>query len=181
MRADPRYTSGVHSTWIVNAGGALACALLFGFGYFLEYAEGLVPCPLCVLQRIAFAVLAAVFAAAAVHRPRSRGGARTYGVAAGVVAASGAGIAGWHVRLQNLPPGEAPECGPGLEYMWNTFPIAESIRMIFTGSGECAEVSWTFLSLGIPGWALIWFVVLGLVGLANNFRTPPGFRPRLFD
>ena len=181
MRADPCYASGVHSTWIVNAGGALVCVLLLGFGVFLEHAEGLAPCPLCILQRAAFAVLGVFFAAAAIHRPRSRGGARAYGVGAGIVAASGAGIAGWHVHLQNLPPGETPECGPGLEYMLNTFPISESIEMIFTGSGECAEVSWAFLALSIPSWALIWFIVLGLAGLANNFRTPPGFQPRLFD
>ena len=181
MRVKPRYTRGVHSTWIVNAGGALACVALLGFGYFLEYAEGLAPCPLCILQRVAFAGLAVVSLAAAIHRPRSRGGACAYGLAAGLVAAAGAGIAGWHIRLQNLPPGEAPECGPGLEYMLSAFPIGETVKMIFTGSGECAEVSWSFLSLGIPSWALVWFIVLGLVSLANNFRTPPGFQPRLFD
>ena len=181
MRTDPRYTPDVPSTWIVNAGGALACMLLLGYGYFLEYAEGLAPCPLCVLQRIAFALLAVVLLVAAFHRPRSRVGGRAYGIIAGVVAAAGAGIAGWHIHLQNLPPGAAPECGPGLEYMLNAFPIGETIRMIFTGSGECAEVSWSFLYLSIPGWALLWFVVLGVVSLANNFRTPPGYRPRLFD
>ena len=180
MRANPRYTLGVHSTWIVNAGGALACVLL-RFGYFLEYARGLrlVPCACSSGSRSRFSRWCS-------PPPRStvrggRGGARAYGVVAGIAAASGAGIAGWHIRLQNLPPGEAPECGPGLEYMLNTFPITESIAMIFTGSGECAEVSWSFLSLGIPSWALIWFIVLGLVSLANNFRTPPGFQPRLFD
>ena len=181
MNSNPRYTPDVHSTWIVNAGGSLACVLLLGFGYFLEYAEGLAPCPLCVLQRVAFAMLAVVFLAAAIHRPRSRGGARAYGFVGGLFAAAGAGIAGWHIRLQSLPPEEAPECGPGLEYMLNAFPIGETVKMIFTGSGECAEVSWSFLSLSIPSWALIWFIVLGLASLANNFRTPPGFQPRLFD
>lgn len=181
MAVRPRYTPAVPSTWIVNAGAASACLSLLGYGYYLEYAAGLAPCPLCILQRVAFAVLLVVLAAAAAHRPRSHGGARTYGILAALVAAAGAGIAGWQVHLQNLPPGEAPECGPGLEYMLNTFPLGETIEMIFTGSGECAEVSWSFLSLSIPGWALAWFVVLGAVGLANNFRTPPGFRPRLFD
>ena len=155
--------------------------LLLGYGYILEYAEGLAPCPLCILQRVAFVALAVVLLSAAAHRPRSRGGTRTYGVIAGIVAAGGAGIAGWHIHLQNLPPGEAPECGPGLEYMLNSFPLSETVVMIFTGSGECAEVSWSFLSLSIPWWALVWFVVLGVIAIANNFRTPPGFRPRLFD
>ena len=76
MRANPRYTLGVPSTWIVNAGGALACMLLLGYGYFLEHAEGLAPCPLCILQRTAFGVLAVLLLAAAFHRPRSHGGAR---------------------------------------------------------------------------------------------------------
>ena len=166
---------------IVNAAGALACALLLGYGYFLEHVEGLDPCPLCLLQRGAFVLLAALLLAAAVHRPRTRGGARAYGVAAGLVAGAGAGIAGWHLRLQSLPPGEAPECGPGLDYMWSTFSLGETIRMVFTGSGECAEVSWSFLSLSLPAWALIWFVALGIVSLVNNFRAPRGFRPRLFN
>ena len=169
------------STTIVNAGTAVVCILLLGFGYFLEHFEGLAPCPLCVLQRIVFALLAAVLLVAAMHRPRTRGGAGAYGVVSALLAAAGAGIAGWHLRLQNLPPGEAPECGPGLEYMLNTFPVGETIRMIFTGSGECAEVSWSFLFLSIPAWALVWFVVLGVVSLANNLRRPSGFRPRLFD
>jgi len=171
----------VPSAWIVNGGAALACLLLLGYGYFLEHAEGLAPCPLCILQRIAFASLLVVLVAAAIHRPRSRGGARAYGIVTGLVAAIGAGIAGWHIHLQNLPPGEAPECGPGLEYMLDAFPLGQTIEMIFTGSGECAEVSWSFLSLSIPAWSLVWFVLLGAVCLANNFRTPPGFRPRLFD
>ena len=166
--------------WIVNAGGALACLALLGYGYVLEHVEGLAPCPLCILQRVAFALLVLVMVAAALHRPRSRGGARAYGIIGAGVSAIGAGIAGWHIHLQNLPPGEAPECGPGLEYMLSAFPLRETIQMIFTGSGECAEVSWSFLFLSIPGWALVWFVVLGTVCLGNGFRTPPGFRRRTF-
>ena len=169
------------STRIVNSGAALACLLLLGYGYVLEHVDGLAPCPLCVLQRVAFALLLVVLVAAAAHRPRSRGGARAYGIAGGLVAIAGAGIAGWHVHLQNLPPGEAPECGPGLEYMLSTFPLGETVEMIFTGSGECAEVSWSFLSLSIPAWALAWFLVLAALCLGNNFRTPPGSRTRAFN
>lgn len=169
------------STLIVNAGGALACTLLLGYGYFLEHVEGVAPCPLCLLQRGAFVLLALAYLTATIHQPRTRGGARAYGIATGLAAAAGAGIAGWHLRLQGLPPGEAPECGPGLDYMWSNFPLGETIRMVFTGSGECAEVSWSFLSLSIPAWALAWFIALGAVGMINNFRTPRGFRPRLFN
>jgi len=29
---------------------------------------------------------------------------------------------------------------------------------VFTGSGECAAVDWTFLGLSIAAWSLAWFV-----------------------
>lgn len=176
-----RYTPGVFAIPIVNVGVGLACVLLLGFGFVLEHYEGLPPCPLCILQRAVFVLLALIVFVAAVHRPRTRGGGGVYGVLAGSAAALGAGIAGWQVWLQSLPPEEAPECGPGLEYMLDAFPLLDTLEMIFTGSGECAEVVWTFLSISIPGWSLLWFVALGLVSLVNNFRRPVRESPlRLF-
>ncbi len=153
----------------LNAAGFLACAGLLGFGYYLQFEEGLEPCPLCIFQRIAFIVLGVLFLLAALHGPgpvRSR----VHGVLIGLAGLAGAGIAGWHLWLQSLPPGEAPACGPGLDYMLETFPLTETLRMVFTGSGECAEVSWRFLGLSIPAWALLWFVILGAGGLWVNWR-----------
>ena len=37
--------------------------------------------------------------------------------------------------------------------------------MVFKGSGECAEVQWTFLSLSIPEWMLFVFGVYFLAGV----------------
>jgi len=45
----------------------------------------------------------------------------------------------------------------------------EALRMIFTGSGECAEVNWSFLGLSMPAWVLIWFVLLGALVAAANW------------
>jgi protein dithiol:quinone oxidoreductase len=64
-----------------------------------------------------------------------------------------------------------PECGPGLDYMLQAFPLNETLRMVFTGSGECAEVDWAFLGLSMPAWVLISFVLLGVTGLWANWRT----------
>src|ERR1700704_6505896 len=45
--------------------GALACALLLAFGYFLQHVKGLEPCPLCLLQRGFFYAVLAIFLLAA--------------------------------------------------------------------------------------------------------------------
>ena len=73
--------------------------------------------------------LGLVFVAAFLHDP-GRVGARIYGVLLFLVAALGGSISARHVWLQNLPPSDVPDCGPGLEYMLNSFPLGESLNMI---------------------------------------------------
>jgi disulfide bond formation protein DsbB len=66
-----------------------------------------------------------------------------------------------HTYLQSLPPDAVPSCGPGLGYILDTFPLSKALKLVFTGSGECAAAHWYFLGLTMPAWTLIWFVVLG--------------------
>lgn len=153
---------------LVNGLGFGACALLISYAYYLQFYEGLEPCPLCIFQRLAMAALGTVFLVAAVHDPRGWG-ARVYGLLIALVAAVGAGIAARHVWLQNLPPDQIPACGASLDYMLEALPLAETVRLVLQGSGDCAESVWSFLGLGIPGWTLVWFVGLGLIGLARNW------------
>ncbi len=88
----------------------------------------------------------------------------------GVVAAgTGAGIAGRHVYIQQLPADRVPSCGPGLDYIFDAFPLIEALEMVFTGSGECAEINWSFLGLSMPAWALVWFILLGGLAVFANW------------
>jgi len=154
---------------LLNILGFGACALLLGYAYFLQFYQGLEPCPLCIFQRLAMAALGFIFLVAAVHNPKRSAGARTYGILIALVAALGAGIAGRHVWLQNLPPEQVPACGPGLDYLLETFPLSETIALVLRGSGDCAEVDWTFLGLSIPAWTLLLFVGLGAMGAVRNW------------
>lgn len=150
-----------------NLAGFFACLGLLGFGYYLQFVEGLAPCPLCLLQRVAFLLLGLVFLVAALHRPPLPG-RRWYAGLIVVVAGMGATIAARHVYLQSLPPEQAPACGADIGYMLAHFPLSETIILIFRGTGDCGSVVWQFLGLSIPGWALAWFVVLGVTGMAVN-------------
>ena len=97
---------------------------------------------------------------------------RAYTVVGVVAAAIGAGIAGRHVYIQNLPADQVPSCGPGLDYIMDAFPLMDALEMVFTGSGECAEVNWSFLGLSMPAWVLLWFIALaGLMIFANWSRV----------
>ena len=153
---------------VVNLAGFVACAGMMGFALYAQYGLLLDPCPLCILQRVAVISLGLVFLVAALHDPA--GGARkVYGVLLGVIAVCGTAVAGWHVRMQHLPPDELPSCGPGLDYMLDNFPLGEMLKMVFTGSGECGDVLWRFLGLSMPTWVLIGVGTLGIVGVWNGF------------
>ncbi len=154
----------------VNFGGFLVCAALMGFALYAQYGLALDPCPLCVLQRVAVIALGLVFLAAAIHGPAGWG-RYVYAGSAIVVAAAGASVAGRHTWLQSLPEDKVPACGPGLDYMLESFPLRKVVEMVFTGSGECAKISWQFLGLSMPAWVLAWVLLLGALAAWNNLRT----------
>lgn len=147
----------------------VVCASLLGFGLYLEHVVGLEPCPLCVFQRIAYIVVALFALIAAIHNPQKLF-ARIYAGLIIIASLCGAGIAGRQVWLQHLPEDKIPECGPGLEYMLDVFPLADALKMILSGSGECAEVQWTFLSFSIAEWSILCFVGLTVASLIMFFR-----------
>ena len=134
-----------------------SCIALMVFGLYLEYVQGLEPCPLCVFQRIAYILIGLIALIGATHNPKDLF-LVIYKFLIIITAITGALIAGRQVWLQHLPAESVPECGPGLDYMLNVFPFADAIRMILSGSGECAEVQWRFIGLSIAEWSLIMFI-----------------------
>lgn len=154
---------------LLNLAGFAAVLALIAYALYTQYVVGLEACPLCIFQRVAMIALGVVFLAAALHAPAGRW-ARAYGGLGLVVAIVGGAIAARHVYLQSLPPEAVPACGPGLDYMLDAFPLFEALGMVFTGSGECADVNWSFAGLSMPAWVLIWFVLLGALVVAANFK-----------
>jgi disulfide bond formation protein DsbB len=142
----------------------LICAALIATALIMQYALKLEPCPLCIFQRVFVIALGAIVLVAAMHNPRLTG-RRVYGVLIVIFGVLGMIVAGRHVWLQSLPADQVPECGPGLEYMLNAFPLTEALSLVFRGSGECADVQWVFLGLTIPGWTLVIFTVFTIFGL----------------
>jgi disulfide bond formation protein DsbB len=137
-------------------------------GYF-QFVEHLEPCPLCILQRISVLFVGVILLLAVLHNPRGWG-IKVYGLLAGIIALVGAAISAWHLRLQNMPEDQVPSCGPGLNFMLDNFSLNETLEMVLRGSGECAEVLWTFMSLSIPAWTLMAFIALALMSISQLFR-----------
>ena len=117
----------------------------------------------------AFLVMALFFLLGAIHAPKGRG----RWVYTGLVLAGAVGgivTAGRHLWLQSLPADQVPSCGPGLGYMLDAFPFAKMLKLVFTGSGECAKVE-PILGLPMPAWTLVWFVLLAVLAVVATRRV----------
>ena len=145
--------------------GFAVCASLMAYALYLQYAEGLEPCPLCVFQRICVIAMGLVFLIAGMQNPR-RMGATVYAVLLLLIGGAGVALAARQVWLQSLPKDQVPACGMGLNYMLDTLPFTDVLRKVFEGSGECAEKGWELLHLTIPGWTLVFFVAMIVASLA---------------
>jgi len=146
------------------------CAALIASALYFQFAGGLEPCPLCISQRIMVLLVGLVMLAAVLHRPGS-GGARVYAVLGFLTAMGGASISARHVWLQSIPADEVPACGPGLGYMFQNFPLSDTLKAMLTGTGDCAKVDWTLLGLSMPAWVLLCFVGIALVSLLQVWNT----------
>ena len=155
---------------LLNVFGLGLCVTAFLFAvFYLQGVLGLEPCPLCIIDRVIVLAVATVLLVAIVHNP-GHVGRRVYGGLTAIGALVGMSVAGRHIWLQNLPPDQVPACGADLSYMLENYPLFEALKKVLRGTGECAEIQWTFLGITIPEQTLIVFVVLGAIGVVQMLR-----------
>jgi disulfide bond formation protein DsbB len=111
---------------------------LLAFGLGLQLALGLIPCPMCILQRMAWRLYAALQA---------------------LLAMAGGGVAARQSWLQWFPP-ESASCGRDFDGLIETFPLPKALSLMFRGSGDCSVVDWTFLGGSIANWSFVCFALV---------------------
>ena len=153
---------------------ALTCAGLLGTALYMEYVTGLVPCALCLAQRATFALIGIACLLYMLPFYTSR---LIFSLAAFISSTLGVWLASRQLWLQSLPEDEVPACGPDIYLMLERFSLTESLQTMLMGSGSCAEVQWTFLTLSIPGWTLLFYLLTACISIVLMiFRGPRPFR-----
>jgi disulfide bond formation protein DsbB len=144
----------------LNALGFIICALLLSMAFYLQIYQGLEPCPLCVLQRIAILLLSFIFFVGIWYIHTKPLSLRIHSAAIIITAILGAVAAIRQIWLQHLPADQLPaSCGPDLGYLFGNFPFFQAMQLVFSGNGECTKVTWEFLNLSMPEWTLIFFLL----------------------
>jgi len=149
---------------------------LLSFGLYLQHGVGLEPCPMCIMQRYIWVVVALVSLLGAL----SAGRAPVWIVGGWLLAltSGGAYVAARQSWLQWHPP-EVASCGRDFYGIVDNFPLHQALPMIFRGGGDCSAVDWTFLGGSIANWSLVCFVLSGLlVGLTLAYDVAAWLRER---
>ncbi|MCY0388657.1 disulfide bond formation protein B [Robbsia sp. Bb-Pol-6] len=136
----------------------IVCLALVGGALYFQYARGEDPCPLCILQRYGF-LLVALFAFCAAAFPR-RGAGRTLFVWLALLSALGGGIAAArHVWIL----ASMRSCGfDVLQPIVDGLPPARWLPGVFRTAGLCETPYPPVLGLSLPTWSLIGFVAAGV-------------------
>lgn len=142
---------------------ALTCVGLLSFGMYLQHVVGLVPCPMCIVQRYALVLITLIAAFGALGRSKSWhiGSASLLML----MADFGAYVAARQSWLQWYPPEEVT-CGRDFYGMIETFPLQRALPMIFRGGGDCIKVDWTFLGGSIANWSFLCFCGISVLAVA---------------
>lgn len=139
------------ATWVCLGAGGILCV-----GLLIEFALGLDPCPLCMMQRIWFALTGIVAWIGLSHNPRWG----IYPLVSALCAIVGGGFAIRQLWLQSLPADQVPSCGPNLSYMIDAFPLGDLLAAMTSGTGDCAVVHDVIPLMSIAGWSLLGFCLL---------------------
>jgi disulfide bond formation protein DsbB len=143
----------------IRLGISLLTIALLTASYCFQYKGGLQPCPLCLLQRYLLMAIGVVFLLAMWHNPQRIGSCIYAGIGL-FFAVLGTIIAGRQVWLQHQPIDSANTCIPKLDYLFAVLPAHKALSVIFSSPGNCAEITWRFLGISMPGWSLFFFILL---------------------
>jgi protein dithiol:quinone oxidoreductase len=152
----------------------LGCIGLIGYALYLQLVKNLLPCPLCVAQRIAYWLVGLTALFAFLHSPQATV-SRIYNALLALFAFGGATVALRQAWLVRYP--EAFECGISPEEKFlNALPLARGWPSMFEANGDCSDVTWKFASLTLPDWSAIFFLIfagLALYGFFSAKRARP--------
>ncbi len=141
------------------------CFGLVAVALCLQHVERLAPCPLCILQRYAFAGAGVFFLLSGLF-----GGAlaRSGLWLAALIAGAGAAVAARHVYVVYHP---SVSCGIDVvEDFVNSLPPAQWLPQVFFADGACGAKLPPIFGLGIPEWSLLWLIVLVLISVLLSWR-----------
>jgi disulfide bond formation protein DsbB len=153
---------------------AVGSAATLGSALLSQYVGGLAPCVLCIWQRWPHGVAIVLAALAFALFARSRSVAGGLLALAGLSLWVGAGIAAYHVGVEQHWWAGTAQCGA----TGGTPTSLEELRRMVMSAPvtRCDEVAWSFAGISMAGWNALISLGLGGVAVVSGLRPLLGAR-----
>ena len=145
----------------------VASLTLVGGGVVMSELFGLAACPLCIIQRMLYLVVAVtacigLLGSAAAAR-------RVAGLAMLTASATGVFVAGYQSWIQRF----VPDTGCSAYQTWWEELVdwaGTQVPLLFLSDGICSDPGWVFLGLSIAEWSLLCFLTVAIISLRVLFQ-----------
>lgn len=142
-------------------GISLMSWMVFLVSLLLQYALGLEPCPLCIMQRLSVLLVALCLSMWCWRAYHGKGYRQTFWAGASLsLACCGLYFSLRQVWLQSLPPEQVPACMPSLSVMLDFLPWQTIAKTLLFGAGDCAQQGFLIAGWSLAAWSSLYFVVV---------------------
>ena len=143
----------------------LLCVGMMGFALYHQFYQWLMPCLLCVYERLLVIALGLLSLLAAIWQPTTRRGVLWFSGVYAAVALWGAAITVWHLLVQYAPAESGVNCASSLPFPIDLNALPAWISAVIRPVGDCSVVDFSLFGMSMPFWLLVAFVGL-LVSLS---------------
>ncbi|TLY48760.1 MAG: disulfide bond formation protein B [Gammaproteobacteria bacterium] len=144
------------------------CVLVLATAVYLQYKVGIVPCPLCIIQRFIITLLGLLFLMGALFNFEAITRCFLHTLTF-LFAVAGAVVASRQLWLEHFPSDQLISCQAVIAQYSSSTYFHKIIELFFQGTSNCGSGTWRFLNLTIPGWMLIIFIVLAAISLRQVY------------
>lgn len=144
------------------------CVLVLATAVYLQYKVGIVPCPLCIIQRFIITLLGLLFLMGALFNFEAVTRCFLHTLTF-LFAVAGAVVASRQLWLEHFPSDQLISCQAAIAQYSTSIYFHKIIELFFQGTSNCGSGTWRFLNLSIPAWTLIIFILLATISLRQVY------------
>ena len=128
----------------------LVCVGMLGFALYHQFYQWLMPCLLCVYERMIVIILGLLSLLAVIWQPATRRGVLIFSSLYALIALWGAGITVWHLLIQFGPKESAVSCASSLPFPIDLNALPTWISAVIRPVGDCSVVDFTLFGMSMP-------------------------------
>ena len=176
----PFFSSDYNCWRLLHGLGCLIALSMLGGALYLQLTEFVMPCLLCVYLRLLTILYALTSLIALSHQPKACG-QKIYMSLCLFYSLVGIAVSVYLLWLQMQPVAQNISCEQGVGASLIDWPFGETLVLLFSSYGNCADVPWTWLGLTLPMLSLFGFIGLFVFEIGKRWVFSKKFTYILAD